>query len=485
MAQPGSRTPSPPALTWPGLRQSLGPGILLAGAAIGGSHLVASTQAGARYGLGLLALVLLANLFKYPFLLVGSRFTAATGTSLLEGYKRQSPWYLPVFLLITFTTGVANIAAVTAVAGGLATTFLPGSPVELALALLGVGLVLLLLGHYRSLDRFSKLVVGLLVLSTLVATGAILWQGPVAPAPDFFHPSPWNLAALPFLVALMGWMPCPLDLAAWSSLWIYAREEDSGHRGSRREVEADFNLGYLATVLMAALFLLLGAWVMHGTGTSFSAAGGAFARQLIELYTASLGTWATPLIAAAAFTTMASTSFTCLDGYPRSASAGVRLLRGHTGHAVHQRRDHQLWILLHAGLAAAVLGLWPGSMGALVQLAMVVSFVTTPVLAWMNLRVIQGRQVAPADRLGPVLLLVARVGLVVLSLFVVLYVFSLQGASATTLIDPRACQQPETSHPFSADRHNLRPPAMQSWHRSGSSWSLIHRGTPAQPCPMS
>jgi Mn2+/Fe2+ NRAMP family transporter len=425
MDHPANGTQASDVLSWRGLRQALGPGILLAGAAIGGSHLVASTQAGASYGLGLLGLVLLANLFKYPFLLVGSRFTAVTGLSLLEGYQRQSRWYLPMFLLITFTTGVANIAAVSSVAGSLATTFLPGSPAELALGLLGVCLVLLLLGHYRSLDRISKLVVLLLVLSTVVATAAILWQGPVAAGPDFFSPSPWTLAALPFLVALIGWMPCPLDLAAWSSLWIYAREEDSGHRGSRAEVEADFNLGYLATVLMAVLFVVLGAWVMHGTGTSFSPAGAAFARQLIELYTASLGSWATPVIAAAAFTTMASTSLTCLDGYPRSASAGVRLLRGFAGPAVHDRRDHQLWILLHFGLAAAVIGFWPGSMGGLVQLAMVVSFVTTPLLAWMNLRVIQGRQVSPADRLGPGLLLVARVGLVVLSLFVLLFALSL------------------------------------------------------------
>ena len=425
MAHPASGASVSKPLTWQGLRQALGPGILLAGAAIGGSHLVASTQAGARYGLGLLGLVLLANLFKYPFLLVGSRFTAVSGLNLLEGYQRQRGWYLPVYLLITFTTGVANIAAVTAVTGSLATSFLPGSPVALALAILLVGLLLLLLGHYRSLDRFSKLVVLVLVVSTVVATAAILWQGPVAASPDFFSPSPWTAAALPFLVALMGWMPCPLDLAAWSSLWIHAREEDSGHRGSQAEVEADFNLGYLATVLMAVLFLLLGAWVMHGTGKQFSAAGGPFAQQLIQLYTASLGSWATPLIAAAAFTTMASTSLTCLDGYPRAASAGVRLLRGFTGQAVHDRRDHQVWILLHFGLAAAVIGLWQGSMGTLVQLAMIVSFLTTPVLAWMNLRVIQGRQVAPAQRLGPVLLWTARLGLVALSVFVLLFLLTL------------------------------------------------------------
>jgi len=428
MAQPGSGTESRPSLTWQGLRQSLGPGILLAGAAIGGSHLVASTQAGARYGLGLLVLVLLANLFKYPYLLVGSRFTAVTGLSLLEGYQRQRKWYLPVYLLITFTTGVANIAAVTSVAGSLATSLLPGSPAALSLAILLVGLLLLLLGHYRSLDRFSKLVVLVLLVSTLVAAAAIFWQGPVAASPDLFSPSPWTAASLPFLVALIGWMPCPLDLAAWSSLWIYAREEDSGHRGSRAEVEADFNIGYGATVIMAVVFLLLGAWVMHGTGEQFSSAGGPFARQLIQLYTASLGSWTTPLIAAAAFSTMASTSLTCLDGYPRAASAGVRLLRGFAGQAVHDRRDHQLWILLHFGLAAAVIGLWPGSMGTLVQLAMIVSFLTTPVLAWMNLQVIQGRQVAPAQRLSPLLLGVARLGLGMLSVFVVLFLLTLVGS---------------------------------------------------------
>jgi Mn2+/Fe2+ NRAMP family transporter len=100
-------------------------------------------------------------------------------------------------------------------------------------------------------------------------------------------------------------------------------------------------------------------------------------------------------------------------------------LRGFSGQAVHNRRDHQRWILLHFVLAAAVIGLWPGSMGTLVQLAMIVSFVTTPVLAWMNLRVIQGRQVDPADRLGPALLWVARLGLVVLSVFVLLFALTL------------------------------------------------------------
>jgi len=62
-----------------GIQKSLGPGILLAGAAIGGSHLLSSTTAGARFGFSLVGLILLTNLLKYPFLLVGTRFTASTG----------------------------------------------------------------------------------------------------------------------------------------------------------------------------------------------------------------------------------------------------------------------------------------------------------------------------------------------------------------------------------------------------------------------
>ena len=47
--------------------EKLGPGLLFAGAAIGVSHLVQSTRAGADFGWGLLWGLLLINLFKYPF----------------------------------------------------------------------------------------------------------------------------------------------------------------------------------------------------------------------------------------------------------------------------------------------------------------------------------------------------------------------------------------------------------------------------------
>ena len=47
--------------------KKLGPGLLFAGTAIGVSHLVQSTKAGAEFGFGLTWALLIAILLKYPF----------------------------------------------------------------------------------------------------------------------------------------------------------------------------------------------------------------------------------------------------------------------------------------------------------------------------------------------------------------------------------------------------------------------------------
>ena len=70
--------------------RSLGPGLLFAGTAVGVSHLVQATRAGADFGLTLLWLVILANVLKYPAFESGARYAAATGTSLLEGYRVEA-----------------------------------------------------------------------------------------------------------------------------------------------------------------------------------------------------------------------------------------------------------------------------------------------------------------------------------------------------------------------------------------------------------
>ena len=70
--------------TWASKFSALGPGIVMASAAVGGSHIIASTQAGAIYGWELVSIVILANLFKYPFFRFGVQYTLDTGKYLVR-----------------------------------------------------------------------------------------------------------------------------------------------------------------------------------------------------------------------------------------------------------------------------------------------------------------------------------------------------------------------------------------------------------------
>ena len=163
--------------------QALGPGLLFAGAAVGVSHLVQSTRAGATYGLGLILLVLLANVLKYPAFSFGPRYAAATGTSLLEGYRRQGVAALGLYAVLTLGTMFTVQAAVVAVTAGLfgalspvaipsieAGTMVVPPFVVTSACLIAVCTMLVAVGGYRWLDRIMKVVVVVLTISTLAAT---------------------------------------------------------------------------------------------------------------------------------------------------------------------------------------------------------------------------------------------------------------------------------------------------------------------------
>ena len=80
--------------------KKLGPGLLFAGAAIGVSHLVQSTKAGADFGLGLVWALIIANIFKYPFFQYGPKYALSSGESVLHGYKKLSRNILIILSLI-------------------------------------------------------------------------------------------------------------------------------------------------------------------------------------------------------------------------------------------------------------------------------------------------------------------------------------------------------------------------------------------------
>ncbi|MEM0965426.1 MAG: divalent metal cation transporter [Verrucomicrobiota bacterium] len=393
------------------LLKAIGPGILVACAAIGGSHLVWSTRAGANFGWQLVGLLLVANLFKYPFFLYGQLYAAASGESLLDGYKRKGIFFVYVFLVINVLTGMINVAGVSmltaALLGGFGLVQLE-LPDLTVIIMVGCG-IFIVIGRYQLLDAAAKVVIIVLSISTLVALFLALREGPVAPA-GFESASPWTWASFGFLIMFMGWMPAPLDLSAWSSLWMFSREKQTGHTATVRETMIDFHLGYGVAVVLAVVFLGLGALVMYGSGETFSSSGIVFSRQLVELYSDNIGQWSFYLILSAAFITMLSTSLTCIDGYPRALSACTVLIEPslRPNFTVLQR----IWILAVVGGSSTILLLFVQNLLQLLGFAAIISFLTTPVLAAINFWVMSGDNVPERYRPGVLLKTLSWLGIV-------------------------------------------------------------------------
>ena len=111
----------------------------------------------------------------------------------------------------------------------------------------------------------------------------------------------------------------------------------------------DFKVGYWGTAIMAVCFLILGANILYGTDTVLSANGAVYAGQLIDMYNTSLGNWSYWFIAIAAFTTMFSTTITCLDAQPRVLDSILAVMN--KKEHIHGKitRNYQMGLLLLSG----------------------------------------------------------------------------------------------------------------------------------------
>jgi Mn2+/Fe2+ NRAMP family transporter len=369
--------------------KSIGPGILFAGAAIGGSHLIQSTRAGANYGLDLLGLVLLINVLKYPFFEFGHRYTAATGESILHGYMKLGRLTVIVFLILNIITAIVNASAITLVTAGLsANLFGLQFPITgLSLIILIITMLILFIGHYSLLDKVVKILIVVLAITT-IATVIIAFgvDNPSTLDSQLYKREIWDATGIAFLLALMGWMPAPIEASVWPSLWALERTKQTNHTPSMKEALIDFHIGYIGTTIMAMFFVGLGAFVMYGTGESFSNSGIVFSSQLVSLYTKTIGNWSEIIIATIVFITMMSTMLTVFDAYPRTLAGSLEIL----SNKLHGFNKTIYWIM---GIVMAISGLsiisfFSAGLKSLLDFATILSFLAAPVFALINYKVV-------------------------------------------------------------------------------------------------
>jgi Mn2+/Fe2+ NRAMP family transporter len=407
---------------------------------------VQSTRAGADAGFALTGVILAALVLKYPFFEFGPRYAAATGESLVEGYARIGRWAVWAYFLITLATAVIVDGAILLFTGFLLMSVAGLEwPVWVAAGVLYAACAgLLWVGRYRLLDQTVKVILVLLAVSTVVAAAVAL------PRADFstfaIIPSTGLTAAgteirFAFILALVGWMPSAIDISVWNSLWTLAKDETEGGRTSVRHALLDFRIGYIGTGVMAFAFLTLGAAIMYGSGQGFSGAGTVFSLQLVDLYAETLGAWARPFVLVAVLTTMLSTSITVVDGFPRGLARSLEVLRGERGPQAGvpagtvepgsaggpTETGRSYWVALVAiGVATPLLlAFFAGSLTGMVDFATIVTFLTAPLLGYLNLRAVTGDAVAAADQPGSGLRAVAWVAIVAATVLGVVYLVSL------------------------------------------------------------
>ena len=408
---------------------TLGPGILFASTAIGTSHLVQSTRAGADYGFALLWAILAANVAKYPFFEFGTRYANATGTSLIAGYRTFGKWASWTYLVLTALTcafvmggvGIVTASFLDHLFGASLWLGRNATP-HVAVLTFTACVALLLIGRYGALDKVIKAISLVLLVGTVSATIGALLHTPISAvpaAPQEFNP--WRGTEFTFLIALLGWMPSAVDLSPWVSIWTLERYQQTGFKPKLRAALQEFNLGYGFCVVLALCFLLLGALLLRTHDMALPSGTAAFAAGVIGLYTEVLGPWSAPFVGSAAFAAMLGTCIACLDGFSRSFSHGIAALRDAPVNLTHERTS---LVLISLGALLLIIA-FPGDIRTLLDLGNILSFCIAPPSALAMLILVTRGQFPKAARPKRWLRWTAYFGLTFLLALTVLFLRSL------------------------------------------------------------
>ena len=407
------------------LSKTAGPGVLFACTAIGVSHLVQSTRAGADFGLMILGFVILIILLKYPFFEFGSRYANSTQTSIIDGYKKLGRSALWLYFLLTvasmfFVTGAVGFVTAGFFENLFGIDFLGEWTVGILFA---VCVAILAIGKFNVFDSLIKIIAMVLLVSTVTAFLFALYNGPIEPVSGFEPKDLWDISGIFFLLALMGWMPTAVDLSSWNSLWTLERMKQTNYKPKLKETLLEFRLAYLATGILAVMFVVLGSFIFFGSGEELPNNNSDFAHKVVTLYTETVGNWSYIIIAASAFTVMFGTIIAVLDGYSRSLQKTVELMFT-TKEGKTRTKFRVLYVIFLVVLSVGsflVIFQFGSNLRELVDFATVLSFVIAPIIAIFNFRLVTGKFLAKEHQPSVLLKVLSVAGIIFLSGFAIFF----------------------------------------------------------------
>lgn len=406
----------------------LGPGLLFASTAIGTSHLVLSTRAGAHHGLIFLWIIFFALILKYPFYAFAPRYTAATGKSLIHAYRKQGKWALGLFFFIICIEMFFVTGAIGAVSAGLLSisTGLQLPQWMLFSGLMLITMMILLFGKYKWLEIIIKWVSVILLVTMLIIFIAVLIQGPIPAVDNFEAPKITEGAGFILLISMLGWMPNGMEGSTMLSVWVVENNKVDKHKSSLEEVLFDFNLGYVLTAVLAVIFLVIGAYVSFGSGATLDGNTMQFSQKLINVFTQNLGSWSFVFITVAAFGTIYGTLITVWDAMARCFVRSLLSFEGSESSEMIKPEKAYMIMIPVIGIGATLLFIFSrDSVIQMLEFATIISFILAPVIAILNWRAIVSSDVSANYKPSNWMHLLAGLGLLSMLAFASYYIYQI------------------------------------------------------------
>ena len=111
-----------------------------------------------------------------------------------------------VFLILCIASATINAGAVAIVTAAIVKMAIPSLTFDagmVSVMIMVSCLLILASGRYKALDNVSKIIIVSLTIATVAAAAVAMSRG-MQMKPDFIEPTPWTLAGLGFLIALMA-----------------------------------------------------------------------------------------------------------------------------------------------------------------------------------------------------------------------------------------------------------------------------------------
>ncbi|MDX1481463.1 MAG: divalent metal cation transporter [Woeseiaceae bacterium] len=402
-----------------------GPGMMLAAASVGVSHLVFSTQAGANYGLSLIWFVCLIVLLKYPAFRFAVQYAGATGDSLVNGYAKISKiaiaWLLVGFFVDMF---IATSAVAMLTSGLMISIFdLPFSGPQVAVALTVVTAVVLANGHYAKAEGIVKVLVLAFSLLTVVT---MLFALPLLGSDDraFFAELTPDRSLAVFMIAIAGWMPIPTNAAVLLAEWVKEKRDATSGRFEVRSALFDFHISYALALVIAVCFIIMGTATLFETGRAVPQNAAAFATELFSVFTRVIGDWMYPLIVSTALAVVWSTQVALMDAMPRVMDRLTAVITRRPPEA--PRRYTHFLVLQVVGVSLIVLFLLK-SFSTFIVFATSMGFIAAPAIAYYNYVAVTSSDVPEAQQPRPGLVTWNWIAVIIMAAFAIAFIYTQVG----------------------------------------------------------